>query len=211
MEPSRTEPNALPGGPGDHSDSISDDTPEVAPGHMPDDSSHFSAENAVESTAREPAYPSTTQSPATDTLAVSRIPIIFVQHPTRDPSQSLDEVTPEHPPEPDVAKFFVKAPLRRVSASPDITTAAPDIPVAAVCAIAALPWQVPTTSPQPVFLKPSKSRLLLRKCRNRVATEPLLQLALGRSVAKVTKPALYHAAHPTEAVLALEDAGSPAR
>jgi hypothetical protein len=44
-----------------------------------------------------------------------------------------------------------------------------------------------------------------------MAAEALLKLALGRSVAKVAKPALYLAAHPTEGVLALEEARSKAQ
>jgi hypothetical protein len=44
-----------------------------------------------------------------------------------------------------------------------------------------------------------------------VAAEALLKLALGRSVAKVAKPALYLATHPTEGVLALEEARSKAQ
>jgi hypothetical protein len=44
-----------------------------------------------------------------------------------------------------------------------------------------------------------------------VAAEALLKLALGRSVEKVAKPALYLATHPTEGVLALEEAWSEAQ
>jgi hypothetical protein len=186
-------------------------TPKVSCGHMSEDSFCSSTKDAIDNTLPEPANPSCKKSPATEPsqMPTSSIPIIRVQQPTRDPSQMMfEEGAPEHPSE---LEIFVKAQLQHAHASPDGTTAAPNIPVTSTERLgrAARSLQAPVASPLPASVnKPHKSRLLLRRCRNRLVAEPLLNFALGRSVAKVAKPALRLAAHPTEAVLALEQAVS---
>jgi hypothetical protein len=199
-EPSTSKPSATPNSPGHTSHSAPNQARKVPSVDMSDGSSYSSTGDARENIARESSNPPNTQSPVTRSFlaAISSIPILPVQQPTRDPSQTSSEVAPEHPVEPQIAEVFVRVPLRRDAASSDITTSAPDIPV--------------TVTERPgshvASVKSRKTPQLLRKCRNRLATESLLNVALGRSVAKVTKPALRLAANPTDAVLAFEEAES---
>jgi hypothetical protein len=211
-EPSTSKPSATPNSPGHTSHSAPNQARKVPPVDMSDGSSYSSTGDARENIARESSNPPNTQSPVTRSFlaAISSIPILPVQQPTRDPSQTRSEVTPEDPVEPQIAEVFVRVPLRRDAASSDITTSAPDIPVTVTerPGRAAIPWQVPTPGSHVASVKSRKTPQLLRKCRNRLATESLLNVALGRSVAKVTKPALRLAANPTDAVLAFEEAES---
>ena len=214
-QPSVSEPNTPPNNLGYTSRSFPHASPKLPPDHTSDDSSHPSIEDALENSTTEPIHCSNTQLSATvpSPIAVHRIPTIRVQHPTGDPSQTFLEepAVLEHQSKPEDVEASVRTPLQRRCTSPNRTTAAPDIPVTASQPPggAAPPFRASTIGLHPNYVKPHKSRLMLRKCRNRLAAEPLLNFVLGRSVAKVAKPALRLAANPTEAVLALEDGSMP--
>lgn len=202
--------------PGDTSPSALTTLAKNSSGHMSDGSSYPSVDDDPEDSSQVPSTTSRAQSPFADPspVGINRIPTIRVQQPTRDPSESLiDEGMPGLPSETEVCETFGGLPLQSGRAGSDGRMAAPDFPGISTNwpDRAALPLQAATACSPLVFIKPHKSRLLLRKCRNRLAAEPLLNLALGRSVAKVAKPALRLAANPTEVVLAMEEAGSTVR
>ena len=219
-EPATGGPNMVHGSPSNSFGSAVDEALDGPDGHMSEVSSESSADAGLyvssrrEPTSLEDANRPNFEAPNTSLSKSANLPSIHIQQPTRDPSES-EEVVPQNPRVPEKPRLFVKSPLRRISVTPDITTAAPDTSKAAPDVPAAghdiplapgpqaLPFKRPTDHPNRVA--PSKTRLMLRRTRNRVANEPLLKLVLGRSVAKVTKPALRHAAHPTQSPSALED------
>jgi hypothetical protein len=179
--------------------------------HMSDISFYSSIDDNPYHTGQIPSRVSCAQLAVTEPSPVrlGRIPIIRVQQPTRDASLALPGTgTPELASGTEICES--RAPLWRGPADSDTGTVAYDDIVMSPdqAGKAALPLQTAIAGSPLVAPKPPKARLLLRKCRNRLATEPLLNLTLGRSVAKVTKPALRLAAHPTEAVSATGEAGS---
>ena len=219
-EPATREPNVVHGSPSNSFDSAVDDTLDIPDGHMSEVSSESSAGAGLyESSRREPtsledANRPNDQAPKTSLSKPANLPSIHVQQPTRDPSES-EEMVPQNFHVPEEPRLFGTSPLRRISVTPDITTAvsdtsktAPDVPAAGPdVPVAPGPQALPCKRPAdyPNRAAPSKSRLMLRRTRNGVAYKPFLKLVLGRSVAKVTKPALRLAAHPTESPSALED------
>lgn len=190
--------------------------PKIPSGHMSGDSAYPSAEDLTDWATHKATNPPSIQSPPATLpaqAAMPTVPLIRVQQPTPDPSEAqLEEVASQHPPQAEAAGI-IKVPVQHERTMPRRRTIAPEssVTVTEQPGRGAIFSEEPTAGLHVGSIKTHKSRLMLRRLRNQVAAEPLLSLALGRSVAKIAKPALRLAAHPTQAASTLGEVDSIAR